>query len=80
MSPRYNFDDGLFSGYNPSLRAYDASTWALEKDEKGIPRRDMTLENPRCVFQILKKHYSRYTMEKVTEITGTPSVDLGDGL
>ena len=76
VSSRYNFDDGLFSGYNPSIRAYDASAWALEKDEQGIPRQDMTLENPRCVFQILKRHYSRYTMEKVTEITGTPSVDL----
>ena len=52
------------------------STWALEKDEKGIPKRDMTLQDERCVFQLLKKHYSRYTMEKVTAITGTPQDDL----
>jgi formate dehydrogenase major subunit len=76
VNPRYNFDDGLFSGYNPTLRAYDPSFWALEKDEKGIPKRDMTLQDPRCVFQILKKHYSRYTLQKVTEITGTPEQDL----
>ncbi len=76
VNPKYNFDDGLFSGYDPNKRAYDASTWALEKDENGIPKRDMTLQDPRCVFQLLKKHYSRYTLEKVTEITGTPSVDL----
>ena len=76
VNPRYNFDDGLFAGYNPSLRAYDPSFWALEKDEKGIPKRDMTLQDPRCVFQILKKHYSRYTLQKVTEITGTPEQDL----
>ena len=75
-TPRYGFDDGLFSGYNPALRAYDAATWALEKDENGIPKRDMTLQDPRCVFQLLKKHYSRYTLQKVTEITGTPGSDL----
>ena len=76
VNPRYSFDDGLFSGYDPTKRAYDASIWALEKDDKGIPKRDMTLQDPRCVFQILKKHYSRYTLPKVTEITGTPEQDL----
>jgi len=76
VNPKYNFDDGLFSGYDPTKRAYDASVWVLEKDEKGISKRDMTLQDPRCVFQLLKKHYSRYTLEKVTEITGTPAADL----
>ncbi len=76
VSPKYGFDDGLFSGYDPNKRAYDASTWSLEKDEQGIPKRDMTLQDPRCVFQLLKKHYSRYTIQKVTEITGTPADDL----
>ena len=76
VSPKYGFDDGLFSGYDPNKRAYDASTWAIEKDEQGIPKRDMTLQDPRCVFQLLKKHYSRYTIQKVTEITGTPADDL----
>src|SRR4030042_6650300 len=36
----------------------------------------MTLKDPRCVFQILKEHYSRYTFQKVSEITGTPIEDL----
>jgi formate dehydrogenase major subunit len=76
VNPKYGFDDGLFSGYNPTKRAYDKSTWALEKDENGIPKRDMTLQHERCVFQLLKKHYSRYMMEKVTAITGTPQDDL----
>ncbi len=76
VTPKYNFDDGLFSGYDPNKRSYDASTWALEKDDKGIPKRDMTLQDPRCVYQLLKKHYSRYTLEKVTAITGTPQGDL----
>ena len=38
--------------------------------------RDETLQNPKCVLQMLKKHYSRYTPEKVSEITGTPVPDL----
>jgi formate dehydrogenase major subunit len=76
VNPKYSFDDGLFSGYDPQKRAYDASTWALEKDDQGIPKRDMTLQDPRCVFQLLKKHYSRYTPQKVSEITGTPTADL----
>jgi len=76
VNPNYGFDDGLFSGYDPNKRAYDQKTWALEKDENGIPKRDNSLQDPRCVFQLLKKHYSRYTPEKVTEITGTPGDDL----
>ncbi len=75
-NPKYSFDDGLFSGYDPAKRAYDKSTWALEKDEQGIPKRDMTLQDQRCVLQLLKKHYSRYTLQKVSEITGTPTADL----
>jgi len=76
VNPKYSFNDGLFSGYDSAKRTYDKSTWALEKDENGIPKRDTTLQDPRCVFQLLKKHYSRYTMEKVSQITGTPTVDL----
>jgi formate dehydrogenase major subunit len=33
---------------------------------------DPTLRHPRCVFQVLKRHYARYTPEKVEEITGVP--------
>ena len=36
------------------------------------PEIDPTLEDPRCVFQILKRHFSRYTPEKVAEICGVP--------
>jgi formate dehydrogenase major subunit len=34
--------------------------------------RDMTLQHPRCVFQIVKRHFARYTPEKVAEICGVP--------
>jgi len=33
---------------------------------------DLTLQHPRCVFQLLKQQYSRYTPETVERITGIP--------
>jgi len=50
----YNFSDGLFAGYDPKSRKYDKSKWAFAVDAKGQPRRDPSLKNPRCVFQLLK--------------------------
>ena len=37
-----------------------------------VPRRDPSLEHPRCVFQILKRHYARYTPEMVENVCGVP--------
>ena len=34
------------------------------------PEEDWTLQDPRCVFQILKRHYARYTPELVAETCG----------
>jgi formate dehydrogenase major subunit len=64
--------DGLFSGYNTEKRNYDKTTWSFQKDENGNALKDPTLQDPNCVFQLLKKHYVRYTPEKVSGITGTP--------
>jgi formate dehydrogenase major subunit len=36
------------------------------------PAYDLTLQHPNCVFQLLRKHYSRYTPEMVERITGIP--------
>jgi len=38
----------------------------------GPPERDPTLQHPRCVYQILKRHFSRYTPEAVEAICGVP--------
>jgi formate dehydrogenase major subunit len=64
--------DGVFSGYNNQTAKYDRKTWSYQIDEKGVPKRDLTMQDPSCVFQLLKKHYSRYTIDKVCQITGTP--------
>mgnify|MGYP000845340820 FL=1 len=76
VGEKFDFNDGLFSGYNAETRKYDAKNWAFKRDEKGVPEKDPTFQNSRCVLQLLKKHYSRFTPEKVSEITGTPVEDL----
>jgi len=76
VGEKYDFKDGLFSGYDPKTRKYDQSFWGFKKGENGIPLRDLNLEDPRCVFQLLKLHFSRYDVDKVSAITGTPKNDL----
>ena len=76
VDEKFSFSDGLFSGYDPATRKYDKSTWTIKLDDKGIPQKDPTFQNPRCVLQMLKAHYSRYDLEKVSAITGTPVEDL----
>jgi formate dehydrogenase major subunit len=75
----YGFQDGLFSGYDPAKRAYDVSTWAYEpagtpstSPTDAFANRDGTLQKPRCVLQLMKQHYSRYTPDMVERITGIP--------
>jgi formate dehydrogenase-N alpha subunit len=70
----YDFDEteGLFAGYNPDRRSYDRASWDYELGEDGFAQRDMSLQDPRCVFQLLKKHVERYTPEMVSRITGAP--------
>ena len=36
------------------------------------PKTDPTLQHPRCVFQILKRHFARYTPEMVEQVCGVP--------
>ncbi len=72
----YEFNDGLFSGYDPKTRKYDQSKWAFEKGPDGGPVIDETLKNERCVFNLMKKHYSRYTLKTVSDVTGVSEENL----
>ena len=62
---------GFFSGWNEEQRAYEKETWAYD-GEGGLsfPKRDLTLQHPRCVFQTLRRHFARYTPEMVEKICG----------
>lgn len=72
VSEGYKFNEGLFSGYDEAARKYDKSTWAYEIGPDGYATVDETLQHPRCVLQLLKQHYARYTPEVVSNICGTP--------
>ena len=68
----FGFEDGIFAGYNDEKRSYDKATWKYQLGEDGFAKVDDTLQNPRCAFQLLKTHYSRYTPDMVTKVCGTP--------
>ena len=68
----FSFEDGLFSGYDAATRSYDQTSWAFELGPDGYARKDPSLEHPRCVYQLLRKHFSRYDPDTMCSITGTP--------
>ncbi|SDS93298.1 formate dehydrogenase (quinone-dependent) catalytic subunit [Halopseudomonas litoralis] len=76
ISEDFRFDEGIFSGYDESVKKYDRTSWGYELDENGHAKRDLTLQHPRCVLNLLKQHVSRYTPEMVTSICGTPKEDF----
>ena len=72
VGPDYKFNEGIFSGYNPEKRTYDSKSWGYALDDAGMANVDMTMQDPQCVLQVMKRHFSRYTPELVSRITGTP--------
>ncbi len=73
IGEKFSFNDGLFSGFDEAKGDYDKTNWVYEADPKTKAYEvDPTLQNPRCVFQLLKDHVDRYTPEMVERICGTP--------
>jgi len=80
--------DGVFSGLDAQTHSYDRSSWNYAGGSAAAPAKpgappalpplpekvevDISLQNPNCVFQLLKKHYAGYTPEVVERITGIP--------
>ncbi len=60
---------GQFSGYHPESHSYDpqAGQWGYARSS---PALDPTLQHPRCVFQIIKRHFARYTPEIAASVCG----------
>ncbi len=71
INPEYGFKDGLFSGYDEAKRSYSKATWTYQMDGQ-FAKVDPTLQDPNCVFQHMKRHFSRYTPDMVSKVTGTP--------
>lgn len=55
---------------------YNNDSWTYELDEQGNAKIDPSLQNPRCVWQMMKNHYAQYTPEMMHKITGTPIADF----
>ena len=70
VDPRFSLQDGVFGPIENGQ--YTKAYWGFQEDENGIIRKDTTLSDENCVFQVLKRHFSRYTMDKCSQITGTP--------
>ncbi len=68
----FDYQDGLFTGYDETRRDYNRSTWDYEIGPDGFAVVDDTMQNPRCVINLLKKHVSTYTPDMVSRICGTP--------
>src|SRR5512133_1965184 len=73
----FGFEDGLFSGWDEAKKTYDRSSWGYELDKDGFAKVDPTLQDPRCVVQLLKKHDERYTPKMVADVTGVPEDVFG---
>jgi len=59
---------GMFSGWDERHQQYSPESWAYAGQE-----RDPSLQHPRCVFQILKRHFARYTPHMVEDVCGVPA-------
>ena len=64
--------DGLFSGWKEDAKKYDPVSWLYAGSEGDLNHyeKDETLQHPKCVFQLLKKHFARYTPEMVERYCG----------
>ncbi len=67
-------ESGYFSGWNEEKRAYDNESWLYQGEGLSYPEKDFSLQDPRCVFQTLKRHFARYTPEMVQEVCGISPV------
>ena len=68
----FGWKDGLFNGYDEDKRAYDMADWDYQIGEDGFAKIDPTLQDPRCVWNLLKQHVEIYTPEFVERVCGTP--------
>ncbi len=75
---KYDTSSWMYEGVDPSAAGGSRESSKGDQGEpiQGTPiqaeHTDPTLQHPRCVFQVLKRHYGRYTPEMVEETCGIP--------
>ena len=75
VNEQFGFKEGMFSDWDDRKKTYDMTKWRYAVDGSGKAQRDPTLKDPRSVYQLLKKHYSRYDVDTVCRVTGTNKDD-----
>jgi formate dehydrogenase major subunit len=84
---RYDIDSWQYEGTSDAVPAAGHKEIFAEKGagkrrhrDRGSDlfdeKRDETLQHPRCVFQIVRRHFSRYTPEMVERVCGVPRADF----
>ena len=76
---QYDSKTWLYEGAKPAAQPGMAEERGGHGKDRGgearelhEPRQDRTLQHPRCVFQVLKRHFARYTPEMVEQNCGIP--------
>jgi formate dehydrogenase major subunit len=61
-------------GEPPAKPAAEPQTYAeaVALNVPGKPKTDLSLQDPQTVFQVMKRHYARYTPEMVENVCGCP--------
>jgi formate dehydrogenase major subunit len=78
---QYDGHEGHGDRHDTHMQRETASALQHESHGPGVPSdpdRDETLQHPRCVYQILKRHYARYTPEMVEQVCGIPRERFAD--
>lgn len=85
INPKFNFDQdmGVFSGWDEEKQKYasELDSWEYQYEMNpdgsyGQPKTDPTLQDPNCVFQILKRQVEKYTPETAASICGCRPADI----
>ncbi|NJC86122.1 molybdopterin-dependent oxidoreductase [Planosporangium mesophilum] len=72
---QYEGHEAAVEPRDPAMERETAMPMQHESHGPGVSarvRRDETLQHPRCVYQLLKRHFSRYTPEMVEKVCGVP--------
>jgi len=69
-------DGGSDTGGDSKVSGHELGGKGASHEGAAHVYRDETLQDPRCVFQVLKRHYARYTAEMVERMCGVSQTDF----
>src|SRR4030095_6578928 len=76
IQPDFDFQEGLFSGWDEEKHAYDMKSWGYQLAGTARPKKATSLDDPHCVFSKLKVFVSRYPLGVGENITGVPAAQI----